>query len=388
MTYVAIDACPHGSITALVMDAKGKPVVGNEVGFLLVGKDLNEYVGSASTDDSGHAKFHFTANDLDAGEALWCYMAVDDPNWLFGTQQARCNINVCNDPYPHDGDILPDCIPTVSPFDIGYGACDTYAETGQPTENYKYCGEDFDNNVKLFAYQVCTECRRCKGHKHPEEAAETLLVGEPTTSPASIPSSEVPSRPPSGQPSFLPSDSPADPPTNAPTIPQYYNVTYEVTDACPQGSITALVKDAQGQPVVGTDVGFLLVGNDSNEYAGSVATHTNGYAMFHFTASDLDAGKTLWCSMAVKNPGWLLGIQQEPCSIKVCDEPYHHLPECIRTVSPFNIGYGSCDTYADTDEPYDNHHYCEEDFDDRNKLFAYQVCAECLRCKKAKLENS
>lgn len=99
-----------------------------------------------------------------------------------------------------------------------------------------------------------------------------------------------------------------------------YNVTYAAEQACPQGSITVLVQNVLGNPVAGADIGFLLTGKkNTDEYSGTVVTDDDGYATFNFTASNEDAGETLWCSMAVENPLAWLENQQVPCSITVCD---------------------------------------------------------------------
>jgi len=167
------------------------------------------------------------------------------------------------------------------------------------------------------------------------------------------------------------------PPTSEPTG-EFYDVTYVANDACPSGGITAVVKDSQGQPVVGVYIGFLLVGNESNSpYEGQVFTDASGSATFEFTASDVDAGETLWCSMAVENPE-LPFDQAGACSVSVCKNSQ---PDCVQTTTPFDAGWGTCETYAqDINLNYD---YCDEDADDSG-LHASEACAECGKCKQPK----
>jgi hypothetical protein len=97
-----------------------------------------------------------------------------------------------------------------------------------------------------------------------------------------------------------------------------YNVTYQATEACPNGSITALVMDSTGQPVVGKSLSVLLVDSvNKKEYSGSPETDSNGVAVFNFTADALDIGTT--CSIAVSNSDVAVGLpQQVPCSVSAC----------------------------------------------------------------------
>jgi len=81
-----------------------------------------------------------------------------------------------------------------------------------------------------------------------------------------------------------------------------------------------IVNGSDGLPVEGVSLGFLLVGNTSQGYAGSGVTDENGHAAFDFTADDADLGETLWCSIAIDNPKTPYGNQQVPCSVTVCTE--------------------------------------------------------------------
>jgi len=102
----------------------------------------------------------------------------------------------------------------------------------------------------------------------------------------------------------------------------WYRVTWQARDACPNGALFAQVKDYQGNPVNGTNIGFLLVGADGNTYEGGGQTDQNGQFIFDFTADMEDAtGDALWCSIAIANPGLPMDLsQQEACSVKVCKE--------------------------------------------------------------------
>lgn len=100
-----------------------------------------------------------------------------------------------------------------------------------------------------------------------------------------------------------------------------YDVEHRSIDACPNGSVSAIVKDYQGNPIVGEDVGFLLYQQTvGKSYSGSVATDANGVATFDFEAITLD-GSSLWCSIAIDNPNDMAPVQNVPCSVNVCEVP-------------------------------------------------------------------
>jgi len=74
------------------------------------------------------------------------------------------------------------------------------------------------------------------------------------------------------------------------------------------------------------------------------------------------------------------GIVEE-CPESEYDWQMTNTPDCVQTTTPFDAGWGTCDTYAE--ESNHNHDYCEEDHDN-NGLYAHQACAECGQCKDPK----
>jgi hypothetical protein len=96
-TYEATEACPKGTITVRVLDSEDQPIVGNSLGFLLVG-DQTQYSGSSETDSNGEAVFDFTASQNDAGATRWCSIAMNNPDGPSGNQQASCVVSVCENP--------------------------------------------------------------------------------------------------------------------------------------------------------------------------------------------------------------------------------------------------------------------------------------------------
>ena len=98
-----------------------------------------------------------------------------------------------------------------------------------------------------------------------------------------------------------------------------YDVTYKSTDACPDGQVVAVVKNSLSDPVMGIDIGFLLM-VDTDSYSGGTLTDVDGRTVFEFTASDAEAGRELWCSMAVDAPNCPPSlILQVPCFVEVCE---------------------------------------------------------------------
>ena len=208
----------------------------------------------------------------------------------------------------HVEDWAADCNTVIAENDF-YGSCCSFSDID---ENGNLCrltiaGQDEGcgwNNIQYM--QDCVEAGGCVSGPY------IGVVYEPGTPVEECPPSEY-----DWQTSAPTTDNSTSPPGE---VVYDYNVTFVAVEACPRGSITALVKDVKGNPVVGIDIGFLLTGQENtDEYSGSVVTDDDGYATFDFTASNEDAGETLWCSMAVENPLAWLGNQQVPCSITVCD---------------------------------------------------------------------
>jgi hypothetical protein len=226
ITSVSQDACLDGYVMATILDSLGNPVVGIDVGFLLVG--VNSYEGIVGpTDANGQVTFLFTADLVEAGSDLWCSIAVENPALPF-YQNAPCSVSVC-----------------------------ASAATSAPT-----------------------------------------TVGQ--------------TQPPTAKPTSG---------TTAPT-PQGDSLSFDITfvseDACPNGSVQATVLYF-GSPVVGVDVGILMVGLGDNSYGGGGVTDANGQFTVFFTADPVDAGTELWCSIAVDNP-YLPFDQNAPCSVGVCND--------------------------------------------------------------------
>jgi hypothetical protein len=67
------------------------------------------------------------------------------------------------------------CTGAKSSFDAGYGGCGVYA-AGR--NMHKFCGRDIDETQRLYASQVCDECKECAGGDHARKA-DVKAYGDP-----------------------------------------------------------------------------------------------------------------------------------------------------------------------------------------------------------------
>jgi hypothetical protein len=67
------------------------------------------------------------------------------------------------------------CTGAKSSFDAGYGGCGVYA-FGR--NMHRFCGRDFDETQRLYASQVCDECKECAGGDHARKA-DVKAYGDP-----------------------------------------------------------------------------------------------------------------------------------------------------------------------------------------------------------------
>ena len=288
------DACLDGYVLATVKDSSGSAVVGVDVGFLLAG--VKSYEGGGKTDEEGQYMFTFTVDPAEAssGEALWCSIAVENPAMPNGEhQQVPCSVQVCKD-YTGISGVTSYAPSIAGPSSVPSGG----APSMIPWSSYS-------------------------------EYPLSFQTGGPTSSYTKVPPTTVPTS--------LGTDNP------------YFDVSVEAEDACLDGSLTITVKDSDGNPVMGVDVGILLSGVES--YEGGGLTDEDGQFFFSFIADPIDAtGDALWCSIAVENPG-LPQDQQVPCAVAVCSGGY------VVSQRPSSVSASALPTMAgptgvpDTSEP-------------------------------------
>jgi hypothetical protein len=70
---------------------------------------------------------------------------------------------------------MKECTGAKSSFEAGYGGCGVYA-FGR--NMHRFCGRDFDETQRLFASQVCDECKECTGGDHARKA-DLKAYGDP-----------------------------------------------------------------------------------------------------------------------------------------------------------------------------------------------------------------
>jgi hypothetical protein len=105
-----------------------------------------------------------------------------------------------------------------------------------------------------------------------------------------------------------------------------YQVTVQSTSRCTtsrrrlRGRFVVTVKDPKGlKPIQNKEVSLLLVAQDGSDrsYSGEGTTNRRGVVTLPLKSISLeDAGQSLFCSIAIPNPG-LPFAQQVPCSFTV-----------------------------------------------------------------------
>jgi hypothetical protein len=105
-----------------------------------------------------------------------------------------------------------------------------------------------------------------------------------------------------------------------------YQVTVQSTSRCTtsrrrlRGRFVVTVKDPKGlKPIKNKEVSLLLVAQDGSDrsYSGEGTTNRRGVVTLPLKSISLeDAGQSLFCSIAIPNPG-LPFAQQVPCSFTV-----------------------------------------------------------------------
>jgi len=68
-----------------------------------------------------------------------------------------------------------DCTGSRNKFEAGYGGCEVYSAS---RHMHRFCENDFDEDQRLYASQVCDECRQCTGGDISRKAA-AKAYGDP-----------------------------------------------------------------------------------------------------------------------------------------------------------------------------------------------------------------
>jgi len=283
-------ACLDGYVSVQVGDSYHNPLVGIQVSVLLVGNhnvgdDMQVYSGGGVTNENGFYVYNFTADPIDAGQELWCSVAIANPQLPFD-EQHPCSMRVC------DKEDIPAETTTYSPttaetldgtsdpfytvvVDVqdacpdGYVSATVYSE-GYPLEGVEvgvllagvqsYEGGGVTDEEGVFVFNFTADLVDATG--------EDLWCSIAIQNPALPYDQQVPCSVKACAQEQVPSASQS-PSTMGTQDPRFYDVNVYVQDACLDGFIEVTVRDpTDGTPVVGAYVDFSLAGGQTYQQEG------------------------------------------------------------------------------------------------------------------------